>query len=125
MPDSSAALHGLNWHWITLGATVPFIVALILAIPLWMKGQMTFGTIVGAGVIFVAAIGLILREHVELDALVQKCFEDGGVCFPTPAAFTRFATYGFVALFDVILLFCVSMFVEERVRRRDYAPEWR
>jgi hypothetical protein len=125
MVDATAPLNGFNWSWITLASTVPFLVGLVLAVPFWVKRQMTFGTVVGAGVIFAFAIGLILREHVELDAIIQKCFEDGTVCFPTPTAFTRFATYSFIALFEVMALFWLSMVVEHRVRNRDYSPEWR
>ena len=125
MVDATAPLNGFNWHWITLAATVPFVVGLLLAVPFWFKRQMTFGTVVGAAVIFASAIGLILREHVELDAIIQKCFEDGAVCWPNPTAFTRFAAYGFIALFEVMALFWLSMVVEHRVNNRGYSPEWR
>jgi hypothetical protein len=47
------------------------------------------------------------------------------VCWPEPAAFTRFAIYAFIGLVQVFVVFTLSLRVEERVRRRDYAPEWR
>jgi hypothetical protein len=118
-------MQGLSWFWIGLQVAIPPVLALLVAIPFWRKGQMIFGTVVGTGVICAAAIGLILREHVELDAAIAACFDEGNPCFPHPSDFTRFALYAFVAIFEVFGLFLVSLAVEERVRRRDYAPEWR
>ena len=115
----------LNWRFIALALTLPPVVGLLIASAFWWKGWMTFGNIVGAGIVFAAAIGLILTEHVELDRLTQECLEAGMPCFPRPSAFTRFAIYAFIALLEVIALFCLSLVVEGRKRRRQYAPEWR
>jgi hypothetical protein len=115
----------LSWFWIAMGATLPPLAAVITAFPFWRKGQSTFGSIVGTAVIFGCAIALILREYVELDRLTQQCLDQGSVCWPAPSAFTRFAIYAFVGLLEVFTLFFVSLVVEERMRRRDYAPEWR
>jgi hypothetical protein len=116
---------GLNWWWIVFAATVPPVAGFLVSIPFWRKGQSTFGSIVGTAVIFSSAIGLILREYAVLDRLTQACFDAGTVCFPEPSAFTRFAIYAFIGLIEVFALFTVSLMVEERVRRRDYAREWR
>jgi hypothetical protein len=115
----------LNWHYIALALTVPPVLGLLVAFPFWWKGRMTFGNIVATGVVFASSIGLILREYVELDRLTQDCIDAGTVCWPVPSAFTRFAVYAFIGLFEVIVLFSLSLFVEERARRRAYAPEWR
>jgi hypothetical protein len=115
----------LNWNWITLAATVPPLLALCLALPLWRKGQTILGSIAGTVVIFGSAIGLILREYVELDHLTQACLDAGTVCWPVPSAFTRFAVYAFIGLVEVFALFTLSLMVEERMRRRNYSPEWR
>jgi hypothetical protein len=116
---------GLNWHYIALALTVPPLVGLLAALPFWWKAWMTFGNIVATGVVFGSAIGLILREYVELDRLTQACLDAGNVCFPAPSAFTRFAIYAFIGLLEVIVLFSLSLVVEGRVRSRQYAPEWR
>lgn len=118
-------MDGLSWNWIGLQAAIPPVVAVLLALPFWRKGQMIFGTVVGTVVLFGTAVGLILREHVELDALIQACFDEGRPCFPHPSDFTRFAVYAFVAIFEIFGLFLVSLVFEERVRRQQYAPEWR
>jgi hypothetical protein len=118
-------LNGLRWHWITLQMILPPPVALLVAYPFWRKEQMIFGNIVGTGVLFGTAFALIFREHAELDILVRRCLDDGVPCFPDPSAFTRFAIYAFIALLEVFALFTFSLFVEERMRRRNYAPEWR
>jgi hypothetical protein len=119
------AVAGLNWYWISLAITVPPILGGLLAYIFWRKGQPTFGSIVGTAVIFGVAIALILREYVEIDRLTQRCLDEGQVCWPDPSAFTRFAIYAFIALLQVFALFSVSLRVDERIRRRDYAPEWR
>ena len=107
-------------------ATAPVLVAVLLALPLWRSGQITLGSIVGTAVIFGTALGLILREYVEIDRIVQDCLDAGTTpaCFPEPSAFTRFAVYAFIGLLEVFALFIFSLKFEERRRRRDYAPQW-
>jgi hypothetical protein len=118
-------MQGLNWFWIALEVILPPPVALLIAFLFWRKGQTIFGNIVGTGVLFGTAFALIFREHAELDMLIRRCFDEGTVCWPEPSAFTRFAIYAFIALFEVFALFWLSLAVEERLRRRNYAPEWR
>jgi hypothetical protein len=115
----------LHWDWIGLGLAVPSILALLVAYPFWRKSQSTFGSVVGSAVIFVFAFGLIFREYFEIDRVTKACLESGTVCWPEPSAFARFSVYAFIALLEVIVLFSLSIKVEERMRRRDYAPEWR
>ena len=123
--QASDVLNGLRWFWIVLEVTVPPWVALLVAYPFWRKSQMIFGNLVGTGVLFGTAFALIFREHAELDIIIRRCLDDGFVCFPEPSAFTRFAIYAFVALFQVFALFSLSLVVERRIRQRNYAPEWR
>ena len=118
-------MSGLNWYWIGLGSIVPLVVGILLAMPFWRGGQPILGNILGTGVMFGSAIGLILREYVELDHVVNQCLEAGTPCWPNPSAFTRFAIYAFIGLLQVFILFSLSLRAEERNRRRDYAPEWR
>jgi hypothetical protein len=115
---------GLSWRWIVFAATIPPFAGFLVSIPFWRKGQSTFGSIVGTAVIFASAMGLILREYAVLDRLTQECLDAGTVCFPDPSAFTRFAIYAFMGLIQVFALFTVSLVVEERIRRRNYAREW-
>ena len=62
---------------------------------------------------------------VELDRLTRMCLDSGFVCWPEPSAFMRYAIYAFIALVEVFALFTLSLRVEQRIRNRDYAPEWR
>ena len=115
----------LNWFWIAFALSVPGLVGGLIAIPLWLRGEPIFGNLAGTAVIFGAALGLILRERVELDRLALRCLDQGYVCWPDPSAFTRYAIYAFIGLFEAIALFSVSLKVETKIRRRGYAPEWR
>ena len=118
-------MNELNWSWIALALTAPSVAGALVAVPFWLKSEPIFGNLVGTAVIFGSAVGLILRERVELERLAQRCLDQGLVCWPEPSAFTRYAIYAFIALFEVMVLFSVSLKVEEKVRRRGYAPEWR
>ena len=124
MPPT-ATITGLSWNWIALMATVPLVVGLIVAYPFWRRTEPIFGNILATGVIFSSAFAMIWREHVDLDRIVQRCLDEGTTCWPEPAAFTRFAIYAFIALIEVFIVFMLSLRTEEKVRRRDYAPEWR
>lgn len=121
----SPEITGLNWYWIAIAATVPFLLGLIAASPFWRRSEAIFGNIIATAIIFAFSFGLIWREHVELDAIIKTCLDEGTVCWPEPAAFTRYAIYAFIGLIQVFIVFTLSIRVEERIRRRDYAPEWR
>lgn len=120
-----AQVDGLSWFWILVEATLPPLAGWLIALPLWLKDQPILGNIAGSMIIFGTAFGLIMREHVELDRLSGACLDAGKTCFPHPEAFTRFAIYAFIAMFEVIALFTVSLTVDERRRRRGYDPQWR
>jgi hypothetical protein len=118
-------VNDLSWFWIALALTVPPAVGGLVALPFWLKREPILGNLTGAAVIFGAAFALIMRERVELDRLAARCLDQGFLCWPEPTAFTRYAIYGFIGLFEVMLLFSVSLKVEAKISRRGYAPEWR
>ena len=118
-------MNELSWSWIALALTVPPLVAGPIAVLIWRQGQPILGNLAGTAVIFGAAVGLILRERVDIERVTQACLDRGVVCWPDPSAFTRFAIYAFIALAEVMALFLLSLRVEEKLRRRGYAPEWR
>jgi len=119
-------MNQLNWYWVTFSLTVPPLAGGLVAFPFWRKDQAIFGNIFGTVMIFGAAFALIMREHIELDVLIRQCFDAGEqICSPNPSAFARFAIYSFIALFQVIVLFSLSLKVDEKMRRRGYSPEWR
>ena len=122
---NAGTLTELNWLWIVVALTLPMVGGLLLAWPIWLTGQPILGNIAGTIVIFGSAVVLIMREHAELDVLVQACIEQGTTCWPSPSAFTRFAIYAFIGLAQVIVLFTISVNVETRQRRKRYSPEWR
>jgi hypothetical protein len=125
-PGSDLVQHSLNWYWIGLQLTLPPLMALVVTIPFWRKGDAIFGNVVGSAVLFAWAIGLIFVEYVEVDRAFQACVEAGGMlCWPEPSPFARFAVYASIGLGEVFLLFTLSLAVERRLRNRGYAVEWR
>lgn len=118
-------LNGLYWGWIALMATAPLLAALLVAFPIWRTRQTILGNLAGTFVVCAAAIALIVRESVELDRLARICLDAGYVCAPNPTAFARYAIYASIALAEIFAVFTISLKVEEKIRSRDYAPEWR
>ena len=118
-------MNELSWFWIALMLTAPALLGVLVAFPFWRTRQMILGNIAGTIAIFAVAFALICREYVELDRLTQRCLDAGVTCWPVPSAFTRFAIYAFIGLIEAFALFAVSLSVEQRIRNRAYAPEWR
>jgi hypothetical protein len=115
----------LSWQWIALMCAIPLPVAIAVAAIGWRSSQMILGNIAGATVIFGAALLSIFREYAVLDRLTQECLDAGTTCWPEPTAFTRYAIYAGIGLFQVMALFLFSLRMERRMRERAYAPEWR
>jgi len=115
----------MSWFWIAVAVTVPSLLALLVAVPLWLKFDAIVGNALGAGVIFVGVIALIAREYVEIQRATTSCLEAGVICSFTPEPFTRFGIYGLIGLVEACALFVISLVVEERIRRRSFAAQWR
>jgi hypothetical protein len=115
----------LSWFWIAALVTVAPLIAIAVAFPLWQKEQMILGNVAGTAIIFAAAFALIARESVEIYTITQACLDAGTTCWPNPSAFTRYAVYAGIGLLEIFALFTYSLRVEQQIRNRRYAPEWR
>jgi hypothetical protein len=121
----AGAVTTLSWNWIGVMLTAPPIAGGCVALLIWQTRQYLIGNLAAATVIFGSALALILRESVELNHAIQACLDAGYTCWPEPSAFTRYAIYAFIGLFEVFGVFAWSLRVEARIRNRNYAPEWR
>ena len=115
----------LSWRWIALMLTAPPVAGVLVALPFWRKSEMILGNLAGTIVIFAAGVALIVRESIELNAVIAGCLNACYTCWPVPSAFVRYAIYAAIALIEVVMLFSWSLRVEQQMRNRHYAPEWR
>jgi hypothetical protein len=116
--------NGLSWYWIALQATAPVPVAFFVAWMFWRVSNFMIGNVVGSALVFATTLAAIGREYFALQALLRKCIADEIACPVRPDAFTRFAIYAFIGMFQIAALFAVSLHLEERARRRLFSPEW-
>ena len=116
----------MSWYWIAVALIAPTVLGFLTAWPLWRNGQGTFGSTVGASVIFMCAAALIGREYTELERLSEACIEATGYeCIFSPSAFTRFAIYAAIGLVEVFLLFDQGIKADRRAYRRQFPSEWK
>jgi len=118
-------VNGLSWEWIGVMATVPFILGALVAYPVWLKQESILGSLAGAAIIIATAFALIFRESAEVDRVTRACLAENYTCWPVPSAFVRYAIYAAIGMVEVIVLFLWSLRVEQEIRNRNYAPEWR
>jgi hypothetical protein len=116
---------GLMWWWIVQSALVPLPLAFPAAWFLWRFASTTIGNVVGCALLFATTVAAIGREYFALQALTRRCIEQDIPCPITPDAFTRFAIYAFIGMFQIAALYIVGLWREERARRRTFSPEWR
>ena len=108
---------------IGVAIVAPTIVALLVARLFWGKDS-TVGNIVGSGVIAVAMVGFISREYVDLGQQRLVCATRDWPCAFWPTDFVRYAIYASIGFLEVIVVYSVGLWFEERGRRRERAPEW-
>jgi len=118
-------VNGLSWQWIGVMATAPFVLGALIAYPVWRTQEYILGNLAGAAIIIATAFALIFRESAEVDRVTRACLADNYTCWPVPSAFVRYAIYAGIGMVEVIVLFLWSLRVEQTIRNRNYAPEWR
>lgn len=115
----------MSWFWLGVAAGVPTVVGLLLALPFWLSRHWTMGNVLAAGVALSGAVLSIMREFVALLTLRVASLKAGTPYHPSPDEFTRYVIYAGIGFLQVFLVFIVSLAVEEGLRRRERAPEWR
>ena len=106
-------------------ATVPGVLGVLIAYPVWRKEEIILGNLAGTAVILAFAFALIFRESAEVDRVTRACLDARYTCWPSPSAFVRYAIYAAIGFLEVVAVFLVSLSVERRIRNQRYAPEWR
>jgi hypothetical protein len=115
----------LSWYWLGLAMVVPTAAGFAIALPFWFARHATFGNVVGSGVMLLGALLSIGREFQALRALREAAVKTGHAWHPVPDEFTRYAIYAGIGFAEVFLLFTVSIWVDEAIRRRGRARAWR
>lgn len=116
----------ISLSWVAFAIVMPLAAALGVAWPFWRKvTRDPVGTIAGCFIVFGFAVALVGRELVHLQRFTNSCVELEIACSYHPEPFTRFVVYGCIALVQVFALFLIGWRVEDRIRQREVAPEWR
>ena len=117
---------GLNWLWIGIALTLPFVVGLAAAAPFWWRQRdALLGNVIGSCLIGGFILLFIWREYLDLAQIRASCVERSVACRFRPPDFQRYAIYGGIGFAEVMGVFTIGLSVEERTRRRSRAPEWR
>jgi len=114
---------GMRWWPIALAIALPTIAALLVARLFW-RTDSTVGNIIGSAVIAIAMIGFIAREYTDLDQQRRACLARQQACAARPQDFNRYAVYASIGFVEVIAVYTVGLWFEERVRRRGRSADW-
>jgi hypothetical protein len=105
----------LNLSWLGVALVAPTIIGLIVAWPLWAVASRdsTLGSAVAAGAVMVAILVLFAREYIEVDRMRLAC----PTCLIRPRDFTRYSLIGIAGAVDMIIVFVLGLWYEERRHR--------
>lgn len=116
----------MNWPTLAAAAVLPLLIALPVAALFWRRRRSSIGTVLGIGVVLVAAVGFMALEYGEGLHYRALCAEQNLPCPPSkPSDFVKIFSYGLVGMADVMLVFLVGSGVEARQQRRRRSVEWR
>jgi hypothetical protein len=115
----------MSWSWVAAAFVVPLALATGIAWPMWGRTRDSMGSIIGAFVVFVFAIGFAGREYIHIQRLTEQCLSAGVICRFSPEPFTRFGIYMFIAMAQACLLFTVGAAIEHRMENRAFSATWR
>ena len=116
----------MAWQWLAASVVLPFLVAIVVAWPLWRRpSRDPVGSVVAAGVTLAFAIAFVGREYIHVQRVTDQCIRLELACRYTPEPYTRFFIYVAIAMAQTAILFLVGARLEDRFRESSVAPEWR
>ena len=116
----------VSWLWIGLAMVLPFGVGLGIAWPFWRKpSRDPVGTVLGAFVVVASGVAFVGREFIHVQRVTNQCIATETACRFFPEPFTRFFIYVAIAMAQVFVLFLIGSAIENRIRGRAFAAEWR
>jgi hypothetical protein len=116
----------MSWFWIGLAIVLPLVLGIGIAWPFWRKpSRDPVGTVLGAFVVVAFGVAFVGREFIHVQRLTNRCLAAETACRFFPEPFTRFFIYTAIAMAQVFVLFIVGSAVEDRIRSRAFASEWR
>jgi hypothetical protein len=120
--------YGMNWLWVWVAVVVPGVLGLLITLACFAfrpKVDSTIAAVLGSAAVFALCIGLIGREYTDIERLSQACFAAEIACTIYPESGIRYGIYMGIALVQVFVLFMLSLWMEERNRRGEFAGSWR
>jgi hypothetical protein len=115
----------MSGAWVAIAIVLPLALGLAAAWPLWGRTSDSLGSILGTFVVFVLGVAFVAREFIHLQQLTYRCIALETVCHFHPLPFTRFFIYGTIAMVQAFVLFAAGVAVEECIRNREFAADWR
>lgn len=115
----------INGSVILAAVTIPMIIAVLAAVPFWRRSIGTYGAVVGAALLALAALAFFLWDGVTITRALNACNAAGVLCPVKPTAFVRFAVFAFIAMGQTMTLFVIDLRLEQRRQQREFATEWR
>jgi RsiW-degrading membrane proteinase PrsW (M82 family) len=124
--DHGVPERAVSWDLLAVASVLPLVVALAVAWPFWKRNKVIAGNTAGLAAIFLSCLLLGGAEYVEAIRFRYWCEGTATGCKPSnPSDFVRMALFGFIAMFQAMVLYTVSALRERRAERSQYEARWR
>jgi hypothetical protein len=116
----------IAWERVLASLVVPFLLALLVAWPLWGRpSRDPVGSVAAAAVCLAFAVAFVGREYVHVQRVTDQCLRLEIPCRYRPEPYTRFFVYVGIAMLQTAVLFVIGGRLEDRLRESHVAPPWR
>jgi hypothetical protein len=104
--------------WFLWAVALPLALAVLVALPLWVKRRVIAGNVVGSVAVAMVIFVLIWQQYGMFAQSQASCTATGAGCISGLTMYTPYLYLVLVGWLDVFVLLIVSGVVEDRQRRR-------